>query len=263
VALCTGLLALAQLAGPLHAQSKAAPPDPTNDKLMLSAGFLSAHPDLRYRLLGLEEMRRGRPDDAIRFFTRAGYYADKPSQGMVAEMLWTGQGAARDPAMAYVWMDLAAERGYEGFLILRERYWKALSEEQREQAVREGQAMYARYGDAAAEPRLAAALRRGRTQITGSRVGAVGNLQIYVPGPAGSERIDGTKFFDERYWDPAKYRAWHDAIWTKPRVGRVSVGELEDARVPSRIPEVPPEMDAPEPAVPEREEHGLGVDRDD
>lgn len=232
---------------------------------MINAGFLSAHPDLRYRLLGLEDMRAGRYEDALRFFMRASYYADKPSQGMVAEMLRNGQGVEKpDPVLAYVWMDLAAERGYEGFIGLRERYWAALDENQRASALERGQEVYARYGDEAAQPRLATTIRRGRNRITGSRVGAVGNLQIYVPGPAGFEQIDGAKFFDEKYWEPEQYMAWHDSIWLKPRVGKVTVGEIEAANAAvgdaaSRIPAATPQVDAAEPTTPYRDEQRLGT----
>ena len=156
----------------------AAAPDPTQDRLMLSAGFLSAHPDLRYRLLGMEEFKQGRYEDALKFFQRAAFYADKPSQGMVGEMLWNGQGAPKDVALAYTWMDLAAERGYAGFLGLRERYWNALNETERQRAVQEGAAVYAKYGDAAAQPRIATTLRRERGEITGSRTGVGGDGEI-------------------------------------------------------------------------------------
>ena len=246
--------------------TSAPPPDPTSDRLMMSAGFLSAHPDLRYRLLGLDEFKHGRYEDALRFFQRASFYADKPSQGMVAEMLWNGQGIAKDPALAYAWMDLASERGYAGFLGLRERYWSALSETERKRALVEGEAVYAKYGDAAAQPRLATVLRRERRNITGSRTGFAGNVQIYVPGPGGFEQIDGTKFFDDRYWDPKQYQAWHDSIWMKPRVGRVSVGELEqvqESAVPSRIPATTPQADAQEPTTPVRDEKNLGTKPED
>lgn len=216
---------------------------------MIKAGFLSSHPDLRYRLLGLNETRLGKHEDALHFFRRASYYGDKPSQGMVAEMNWNGQGTPRDPVQAYIWMDLAAERGYEGFVILREKYWNALSAQQRDQVVQEGQAVYTRYGDAAAQPRLATILRRERREMTGSRTGFAGNLQILIPGPGGYDQIDGTKFFDEKFWDPDLYRAWHDAIWKKPRVGRVSVGEMETvstdaAPSASRIPAPAPQANA-------------------
>ena len=244
--------------------ANAAPPDPATDPALRATGFLESHPDIRYRLLGLEEYRNNNHSDALRFFRRAAFYADKPSQGMVAEMYWSGIGVEQDRALAYAWMDLAAERGYAGFLGLRERYWSTLSAQERERALLEGESIYANYGDAAAQPRLANVLRRERKKLTGSRTGFVGSLKIYVPGPSGSEQIDGSKFYDERFWDPKQYQAWHDSIWMKPRIGRVSVGELEQVQAtPSRIPATTPQIDAKEPATPKRDEKDLGKHSDE
>ncbi|HEL4298417.1 MULTISPECIES: sel1 repeat family protein [Stenotrophomonas] len=251
------LLALAvpvtSLAAPPATQAPSAlPSDPTEDPLLISAGFLNGHPDLRFRMLGMEKQRANDLQAAFGFFQRAGFYGDKVSQAMVAEMLWNGTGTAVNRPLAYAWMDLAAERGYKGFLELRERYWAALSEAEQVQAVTEGEAVYARFGDAAAEPRLALAMRREQKRMTGSRTGFAGNVKILVPGPNGTtEQIDGTKFYDSRYWDPAQYRQWQDTIWSTPRVARVDVGSVtqlpaETGR-PSRIPEVAPQPDAPEP----------------
>ena len=260
------LLAVAMIGATGATIAQTAPAkDPTADAALLRAGFLSGHPDLRYRLHGLEETKQGRFQDAMRFFQRAGYYGDKPSQGMVAELLWNGEGVERDRALAYVWMDLAAERGYRPFLIRRERYWKEMDEAERERALSEGQALYARYGDAAAQPRLDAVLRRERRQATGSRTGFTGNLQIFVAGPDGTmEQIDGSKFYDPKYWDPVQYRALQDAIWLKPRIGTVHLGDTEkilDSQQPasSRIPATPAESDSREPETPERNEVDLGA----
>lgn len=234
-----------------------APPDPTADKLMVAAGFLTHHPDLRYRLHGMEAMRKERYDDAYKFFRRAAFYADKPSQGMVAEMLWNGQGVEADRPLAYAWMDLAAERGYAGFLGLRERYWEAMDEAERARALEVGKEVYAVYGDAAARPRIDVELRRGRRQVTGSRLGAVGALKIYVPGPGGYQMIDGSQFYNPRYWDPEQYHAWTDAVWQNPRIGTVRVGDLEQVRADdlpapgSRVPETAPASDATAPEAPE------------
>lgn len=242
------------------------PPDPTRDAMMLSAGFLTGHPDLRYRLLGLKRFKAGEFEEAFRFYQRAAYYGDKPSQGMVGEMLWNGQGTTQDRALAYAWMDLASERGYAGFMGLRERYWEQLTEDERARAVEEGQAVYARFGDEAAQPRLATVLRREKRRSTGSRTGFTGNLQIYIPGPGGFIPIDGSKFYDDRYWDPKQYQAWHDEIWMKPRIGRVSVGSVE--QVPgtpppaSRIPATAPQQDAQEPETPEADDNDLGTRKD-
>ena len=236
---------------PAIAQSPgAAPPDPTLDEIMLTAGFLNGHPDLRFRLLGLEKHRAGNRERAFQFFQYASFYADKPSQGMVAEMLWTGVGTPQNRPLAYAWMDLAAERGYEGFAGLRERYWAELSEDERAQAIQLGQDVYARYGDTAALPRMATRLRRERRNVTGSRTGAAGNVRIIVPTAVGSTEIDGSKFYDERYWDPAKYQAWQDSVWMKPRIATVSVGstqQIPENAKSTRIPEVAPLPDIPEP----------------
>ncbi len=250
--LATTLLLALACAAPAYAGNNKAPlpADPTEDKLLITAGFLTGHPDLRYRLLALEKREQKKFDDAFKFFQRAAFYGDKPSQAMVAEMLWNGTGTDRDPALAYAWMDLAGERGYEGFVELRERYWARLDEAERERAIEAGQGIYARYGDAAALPRINRALRLERRNMTGSRTGFTGNLRIIVPGPAGPEEIDASKFYDERYWDPKQYQAWHDAIWMKPRVAKVEVGEVSQVAQPElggRIPEVAPIIDAEEP----------------
>lgn len=206
-------------------------PTETEQQIMQSAGFLSAHPDLYNRGRGWAAYNRGDHAEALTYFRRGARYADKPSQGMVAEMLWNGEGGPRDPTLAYAWMDLAAERGYEPFLILRERYWRALDPAQQDEAVRRGGPVYAEFGDAVAKPRIAAVLRRARSQMTGSRVGMPGSLRIEIPGPGGiPQTIDGSQYYADKFWEPEAYQAWHDAVWTRPRTGRVDVGEVEPMR---------------------------------
>lgn len=260
----SALLAMASPAA-LQAAERVVPPDPVEDPLLVTAGFLEHHQDLKYRLLGLEAYNQKRHAAALQYFRRASFFADKPSQGMVAEMYWNGEGTARDPVQAYVWMDLAAERGYLGFVGLRERYWKALGEAERARAIEEGQAVYARFGDAAAKPRYEHQLRIGRSQMTGSRTGFNKGVLIEIPGPSGSQAIEGSKFYDERYWNAKKYWAWQDRIWAKPRIGKVTVGEIENVQPrpagqrgvdegandeTSRIPRTTPEIDAAVPEAP-------------
>lgn len=240
------------------------PADPTQDELMMSAGFLSSHPDLRFRLNGQKRYEKGEYGEAFSFFQRAAWYGDKPAQGMVAEMLWNGRGVDQDRALAYAWMDLAAERGYEGFVGHRERYWAALDEVERARALEVGQSVYAKYGDEASEPRLAAVLRRERARQTGSRTGFSGALKIYIPGPGGDYlQIDGSRYYDENYWEPAKYRALQDSIWERSYTGRVDVGPVEkigsDDPPHSRVPATRPQTDTPEPQSPEPDDGNLGT----
>jgi hypothetical protein len=248
--------ALAVPAGAALADRRA-PPDPSQDAMLITAGFLEHHQDIKYRMLGIEAYKQKRYEDAMRFFRRAGYYADKPSQAMVAEMYWNGHGTAADRALAYAWMDLAAERGYRSFLVQREKFWLELSATDRTRAVGEGEALYAQFGDAAAKPRYERKLRMGRRDITGSRTGFNRGVTIQVPGPAGQQSIEGSKFYDERYWDAKQYWAWQDKIWTKP--AKVRVGDIEvtsgasatsGSKEASRIPKTEPQVDTQPPEVP-------------
>lgn len=200
-------------------------------EILSDEGFERHHPDLRWRRFGAAARAQQRPQEARKYFRRAAHYADKPSQAMLAEMYWTGEGGDTDRALAYAWMDLAAERGAPLFLAHRERYWNALTAGERERAVREGRRLYAEYGDEAAKPRLEKLLWRGRTHVTGSRVGWVDpNLKIYYPGDI-APRFVGKRYYADRYWKPEAYWRWQNEIWRAPDPeGQVNVGRLRSAQ---------------------------------
>ena len=198
---------------------------------VLTEGFLAAHPDLRWRGEAFSEYEKGNYQVALTYLERAARYADKPSQAVIAEMYWKGVGVPVDKPLAYVWMDIAAERLYHDFVVYRERYWRDLTEAERSEALERGQAILAEYGDDVAKPRLEKILRAERRKITGSRVGSVGNLTI-IPftGPlAGSGmQVRGNEYYDEKYWRPAAYWRLQDQIWRAPLRGRVDVGDVQN-----------------------------------
>ena len=245
--LAVGLALVSPL--PIAAQSPA--PASTDEVVMTSSGFLSYHPDLRFRLLGLVEYRKENFAEALVHFRRAARYADKPSQGMIAEMLWKGQGTAVDRPAAYVWMDLASERAYKMMLVQREKYWNEMDEAERARALEIGDAIYLEYADAYAKPRLDQKLRQGKRRVTGSRTGFTGNLKISIPGPNGSRNIDGSDFYDEKFWNTNLYLRMQDSDWKEFGEGRVdigelqSVGELTEPTDTGAEPEAEPEADVP------------------
>lgn len=196
----------------------------------MTQGFLAAHPDIRWRREALHDYSNQRYDEAMKHFLHAARYGDKASQAMIAEMHWRGIGVPQDRALGYVWMDLAAERQYPNFLILRERYWSELDEPSRRDAVERGQTVFAEYGDDVAKPRLEKVLRRESRNITGSRVGFVGNLTI-IPhtGPlAGTGMtISGEELYAKKYWVPEQYWRMQDEVWKGPPKGEVEVGDIE------------------------------------
>ena len=232
---CLLVLAWALFSAPAVAQ------EARIDPAVLTEGFLAAHPDLRWRAEGVRSYERKDYASALTELKRAAYYGDKPAQAIIAEMYWGGIGVPTDRALAYAWMDVAAERLYHDFLVRREGYWRALDEAQRRDALERGQAVLAEYGDDVAKPRLEQILRREKRRATGSRVGYVGNLTI-VPftGPlAGTGMtLSGDQYFAPKYWQPEKYWELQDAIWKAPLKGRVRVGDVENVPPPpAQLPE--------------------------
>lgn len=219
-------IALALLAVPATGQAQATR---SQERLVItSEAFLGAHPDLRYRLEGSAAVNAGKPTEAAALFRRAARYADKPSQSMLGEMHWTGNGLPVDRVQGYIWMDIAAERGFPVMVAKRESYWDQLSAEERIKAREIGVAMMDEFGDAAAKPRLEKLLLRGKRNVTGSRVGHVGNLVIKIPTATGFREVRGDQYYDPIYWEPERYYRWQAQDWAEPE-GKVDVGDVQAA----------------------------------
>lgn len=192
-----------------------------------SEALEDAHPDQRFRRLGYEAAQRGRTEDARRYYRTAARYGDKISQAALAELLWTGQGGEADRALAYAWMDLAAERGTPYLLAKRERYWEQMDEGERQRALEAGLAVYSEYGDKVAKPRLERVMRKERTQVTGSRTGFIGTLDVYLmePAMASGSRVIAQRYYQGKYWQPDEY--WKSQDKLIQRQGQVHVGAVE------------------------------------
>lgn len=217
---------------------------------MLTSGFLSAHPDIRWRREGSYSYNRKEYDLAMDQFTRAARYADKPSQAMIAEMYWKGLGVPQDRELGYAWMDLAAERMYPNFVIKRERYWELLDAGQQRNAIERGQQLLAEYGDDVAKPRLAKLMQRAKRETTGSHMGFVsGGLKITpMTGPLAGTGITMSpeEYYKPEFWNPQEYFASQDAEWGSPERGQVNVGELENV-APAQDETAPAPETTPEP----------------
>lgn len=215
--------------------------EPGIDPGLLTEGFLAGHPDLASRRAGLHAYSRGEYPEALDHFRRAARYADKPSQAMLGEMYWEGLGVAPDRELGYAWMDIAAERLYPHFIMLREQYWSALDTSERRAALVRGKPLMAEFGDEAAKPRLARVMRKHLRAATGSRVGFLGALSIQTntgplagksPGALVSQEIIGAgpsipagAYYSDEYWDPKKYWARQDRAFFAPQSpGHVDVG---------------------------------------
>jgi len=195
--------------------------------------FSKTHPNELWRLYGSDAAARGDWAAAMKHFRTAARYGDKYSQHRISLMYWHGVGVERDPALAYAWADLAAERMYPSFVVLREKMWEQLDQATRDRALREGNGLYDEYGDDVAKPRLVRAMAQGKRQVTGSHLGYVGNLEVSAPRGTGDgmslgpDSIDLTPMYAKWRWDAHQYWAVEDAIWSH---GSVEVGPVSNGK---------------------------------
>lgn len=232
------LLLLALVSG-LCAHAAAQTEKVSERQVVNTEGFLSAHPDLRWQREGLEHHARGDHPAALRDFKRAARFADKASQAMLGEMYLRGEGTPADPVEAYIWMDLAAERGYTVFLLKREAWWARLTAAEQAGVLERGPARYAEYGDEAALPRLEKKLRQGRQQATGSRLGFKGALTIRIPTANGWTDISGEAYYREKFWQMDRYLEWQQQIWEPLPEGKVEIGPLQSGAAGEGTPAFP------------------------
>ncbi len=175
------------------------------------------HPNEMWRYRALRALKHDQPERAAEYFRQAGFYADKYSQHALSLLYWHGVGVERDRAQAYVWADLAAERGYRDLLVLREKMWMEMGAAQRSHALLVGEKMYASYGDAAAKPRMEQAMRRALASVTGSRLGATTDRVLVMTrndfGKTTGAEISARDLYRPSRWNAKTYWQEQNRQW--------------------------------------------------
>jgi uncharacterized protein len=189
------------------------------------------HPNELHRIYANKAAASGNWRDAAKSFRIAARYADKYSQHRLSLLYWHGVGVTADRVLAYVWADLAAERGYPQFLAIREKMWRELTPQQQAEVPGRGRRIVDEFADAVAKPRFERALAQGKRQMTGSRTGFDAGLIISSIGPGNQllgsvGGVDLSAMYDASRTDPKKYWAFEDRVWKN---GLVQVGEIEAA----------------------------------
>ncbi|GLQ92516.1 tetratricopeptide repeat protein [Dyella acidisoli] len=142
----------------------------------MSANSTEGHPDLHGQFGGLLRYEKGDYAGAMKYFLSGARYADKVSQLNIGLMYFNGQGVAKDPATAYAWVALSAERNYPQFVATRDSLWAQLDPQQREKANEILKQLTTEYGDAVAKRRLMAIFQQEKLHMTGSPAGVGGDL---------------------------------------------------------------------------------------
>jgi hypothetical protein len=162
--LCAAWLAIESLPALAQVQTSVAAPQGAHAAPMSTVHSTSGRPDQYYELLGKRQYFAGKYAQAMESFKTAALYADKVSQISVGLMYLHGQGVKADPATAYAWLAVAAERNDPRYVATRDQVWAQLDAQQRESAKRLADRLSREYGDVSAEPRLAMAFESANTQ---------------------------------------------------------------------------------------------------
>jgi uncharacterized protein len=220
----------------------------------MSENSTEGHPDLHGQFGGILRYEKGDYAGAMKYFLLGARYADKVSQLSIGLMYLNGQGVAKDPATAYAWIALSAERSYPKFVGTRNSVWAQLDPEQRDKANEILKQLTAEYGDAVAKPRMVAELQQGKLHMTGSPAGVedsvlvqstlsqfstnlngagvgAGGLDPGDPLPdCGLGAVEGGvvtgcgDFWAENRWNTKAYFKAEDSFWS----GTVKVGPLQN-----------------------------------
>jgi len=200
--------------------------DPEVMKTLLAMSKMSTwhHPDQWGMTAGMRAYAHRRYGDAMKYFEVGAQYADKLSQLSIGLMYKNGEGVAKDPVMAYAWMDLACERGYPQFVATRDELKETLTPAQLARAESQRTQLAKRYADEVAQPRMVFELKQAIMQMTGSLAG-----------------YDAAGKYPKKDWDPALYFATRDREWKNS----VTVGPVEEVDPPATAPKQSDNSDKP------------------
>ncbi len=200
------------VAAPLWVQAQVTTPDQQT--------FLEHVTSYRFLARGVRAQEAGQLGLAYDNYMVAARDANKPAQFKLGLMYLDGAYVEYDPARAWAWMAVSAEREYPQFAEVADQLWNVLPEPERERAlVIFEEELRPAYGDARTVPRVATQMRRERNKATGSRVSQARSARVvtaksgtqsgkgvemnsadFLNSAAGQQR-DGLSFFDHKKWD--------------------------------------------------------------
>jgi TPR repeat protein len=174
--------------------------------------YTGGHPDVVNEFAGMHRYAAGDYAGAMKSFLIAASYADKPSQLSIGLMYLNGQGVQKDPATAWAWISIAAERGYPQFVTTRDDLWLQLKSGQRQRAKATEQQLDAQYGDAVAQPRMLQALQQSAADTGGAKTNADASMDKFCVQNKAAACAD---LYAKWFWDPNNYFAGRDAAWKR------------------------------------------------
>lgn len=179
---------------------------------------------------------------ALTNFRRAARRADKLAQHNIGVMHYLGQSVDADPARAWAWFELAAERRYPRFVQIANQVWNELDDAQRRNAmdILENE-LEGSFGDAYVVERVARQMERDQRRSTGSRLGFASpfltviessgsisiNNETYSMTMRNATPMPGTVFYAPARWDFYGLLHLEGILFDAEERGQVNIGEFQ------------------------------------
>jgi len=180
-------------------------------------GSAGHNPGLQLYHEAVRHFQEGDHAQAFEDYEESAHWGNKLSQFNLGTMYYNGTHVSRDPARAWAWIKLAAERGYEQLVDMERAIWEELDagEQARAQRILDRE-LLPDYGDASALPRMERFVNRRYRAATGSRLGGVaGSNPVWVQ-PRDQVQSTGDVYYGEENWRVDRWleqeAAWFDSM---------------------------------------------------
>jgi hypothetical protein len=199
-------------------------------------------PGLYYFYRGVEAVDRGQYTFAVDMYKTSASWAYKPAEYNLAVMYAKGEGVPIDKPLAMAWAALAAERGDSDYVEAREAIYAELTPQEFAKANELWRDLKKTYADDHALVRAKARWAMTKASLTGSRVGAVGNLRIGGVGSMSGGFTGGWMIGSVAYRQLLESTDPYDPRFVPP-VGIATVGPI--VPLPREVPLRPEKSDTP------------------
>jgi hypothetical protein len=180
-------------------------------------GPAGQNPGLSLYHEAVRHYQNGNHAQAFEDYEESAHWGNKLSQFNLGTMYYNGVHVSRDPARAWAWVKLAAERGYQQLIDMEQAIWSELDATDRDRAERIlERELLPEYGDAAALPRMERFVNRRYRSATGSRLGGVAGSNPVLVQPRDQVQATGDVYYRDDNWRVERWleqeAAWFDAM---------------------------------------------------
>lgn len=193
------------------------------------SGSRDYNPGLEAYVEATRHYEAGDFSNAYQRYQQSARWGNKLSQFNIGTMYYNGIGMARDPARAWAWIELSAEREYPQLVRAASEIWGELDDNARQRAQRIlDEELEPEYADAVALPRTQRFVTRRYRSATGSRLGGSAASNPLLVQPRDHPHTVGDVYYREDDWRVERWLEQEAAWFEQMMEAGEPVAEFEE-----------------------------------